>query len=95
MVTMRRSRTQQAKSRASVTCKRVASLIADYLAGDLDAATTFAFERHLLECPDCVSFLNTYKKTIQAARSLRYEDIPAEMKKRTRQFLLRKIKDLP
>lgn len=73
-------------------CERATKLIADYVSGELDRKTAIALEKHLILCPDCVSFLTTYKETLRAARSLRYEDIPAEMKKRVRQFLREKIK---
>ena len=69
------------------TCKQATSLILDYLTGELDSKTKRAFEEHLMVCPDCVSFLNSYKETIKFTRSLSYEDIPSEMKKRIRRFL--------
>jgi anti-sigma factor RsiW len=45
------------------------ALIADYLTGSLDPTVLAAFEEHLGQCPDCAAFLNTYKKTIEAAKS--------------------------
>jgi anti-sigma factor RsiW len=74
-------------------CKSAARLIQNYISGDLDRKTTVALERHLIQCPDCVSFLTTYKATARAARSLRYEDIPAEMQKRIEEFLAMKSKE--
>ena len=68
-------------------CKQATSLILDYLTGELDPKTARLFEEHLMICPDCVSFLNSYKETIRFTRSLSYEDIPTEMKKRIRRFL--------
>lgn len=76
----------------SAICGEIADLILDYLTEELDAETASAFEEHLGLCPDCVAFLETYKKTVQATRSLRYEDIPPEMQKRVRQFLQERIK---
>ena len=75
------------------TCKQATSLILDYLTGELDSKTKRAFEEHLIECPDCVAFLNTYKKTIQSTRSLQYEDIPSEMKRRVQKYLREKFKE--
>jgi len=57
------------------------------MTGELDPETVAAFEDHLRLCPDCVAFLNTYKKTVQVTRSLRYESIPAELERRVRRFL--------
>ncbi|MGH7380990.1 MAG: anti-sigma factor family protein [Candidatus Methylomirabilales bacterium] len=71
----------------SAICREVTDLLLDYMTGELDPETVSAFEDHLRLCSDCVAFLKTYKKTVQATRSLRFEDIPAEMEKRVRRFL--------
>jgi hypothetical protein len=42
------------------------------------------FEEHLRACPDCVSFLNTYKKTLELAKSFLAADAPAESLARIR-----------
>lgn len=81
--------------RADMTCERVTALIRDYLAGELNPDMTTAFEEHVRRCPDCVAFLKTYQKTTQVVESLRYEDIPAEMQTRVRQFLRAKLKGFP
>ena len=70
-----------------LTCERVTELIASHLAGTLDPELTSAFEAHLRDCDDCIAFLNTYKRTIDAAQALRYEDVPVEMEARVRRFL--------
>jgi anti-sigma factor RsiW len=63
--------------------------------GELNAETALAFKAHLRKCPDCIAFLSTYQKTVQAARSLRYESIPLQMRRRVRQFLRERIKVPP
>lgn len=73
-------------------CKEITDLIIDYLTGHLDSNTASAFEKHLHLCTDCVAFLETYKKTVQATQSLRYEDIPPEMERRVRRFLQKKTR---
>jgi anti-sigma factor RsiW len=78
-----------------MTCERVTALIRDYLAGELSPEMTATFEEHLRRCPDCVAFLKTYQTTTQAVESLRYEDIPAEMQSRVRQFLRAKLRGFP
>jgi hypothetical protein len=50
-------------------CKDEVGLIADYLAGALKPPVLVAFEQHLAQCPDCMVFLKTYKKTMEATRS--------------------------
>lgn len=78
--------------RDDMMCDDITDLIMDYLTGELPPDTALEFEEHLRMCPDCVAFLNTYKKTVQVTRSLQYEDIPPAMEKRVRQFLTQKVK---
>ena len=59
-----------------MTCEQLATSIADYMAGELDVETTLAFEQHLQGYSDCLPFLKTYRKTIDAVRSPRDADIP-------------------
>jgi anti-sigma factor RsiW len=76
----------------SAICEEITSLILDYLTGKLNPETASAFEEHLQLCPDCLAFIKTYEKTVQATRSLRYENIPPEMEKRVRRFLRERLK---
>lgn len=82
-------------AKAQLTCERVTALIRDYLSGELDPDLASTFEEHLRRCTDCVAFLNTYKQTVQAVQSLSYEELPAEMQIRARQFLWAKMKGFP
>jgi anti-sigma factor RsiW len=77
---------------AKITCQQITALILDYLTGELNAETALAFKAHLRKCPDCIAFLSTYQKTVHAARSLRHESIPLQMRRRIRQFLRERIK---
>jgi hypothetical protein len=74
-------------STPNLTCEQVVGFVADYLSGSLEPEMTAAFEVHLRGCDDCLAFLNTYQRTIAAVRSLRFDDIPAEMEARVRRFL--------
>ncbi len=92
----KRTRARRTQPRqADLTCQQIADFLLDYLTRELHPDTAAEFEEHLGICPDCVAFLNTYKKTVQVTRSLRYEDIPPEMEKRVSRFLQKKIKGLP
>jgi anti-sigma factor RsiW len=51
------------------TCKDATSLLLEFMSGELDPETTLEFEKHLEVCPDCVAFLNTYRKTVELTRS--------------------------
>jgi anti-sigma factor RsiW len=78
-----------------ITCRQITTLILDYVIGELDAESALALKEHLQECPDCIAFLATYQKTIQATRSLRYESLPLRMRTRVRQFLQAQIRGSP
>jgi anti-sigma factor RsiW len=90
-----RHRSQVDPQVSDLTCQRVTDVIIDYVSGDLDAEMTAIFEAHLRVCPDCVAFLNTYRGTIRATRSLAYDSIPEEMRDRVRQFLHKTISEFP
>ena len=75
-----------------VTCEQATALLLDYITGTLDPGTTLILERHLERCVDCVAFLQTYKETIQATRTLRYEDMPGELQNRLLQTLHTKMR---
>ncbi len=76
-------------------CQQITDLILDYITGELHPDTAVEFEEHIGICPDCVAFMNTYKKTVEVTRSLPCEDIPAEMERRVRRFLQDKTKGAP
>ena len=65
-----------------VTCEQATALLLDYITGTLDPAITLVLERHLERCDDCVAFLQTYKATIRATRTLHYDDMPEELQHR-------------
>lgn len=70
LVMTKRANNKKAKPKKNdLTCKDATDLILDYLSRELDSETTAEFEEHLSKCPDCVAFLNTYKKTIQLTKS--------------------------
>lgn len=82
-------------SEADLTCQRVTDLLVDYVTENLEPELRASFEAHLRDCRDCVAFLQTYKETIRATRSLRYETIPDDMRQRVEDFLRARIKGFP
>lgn len=80
---------------ANVTCQQVTDVIIDYVKADMDPVSTRIFEAHVRDCADCTAFLNTYRGTTRALRTLRYEDIPDEMRQRVYRFLREKIQASP
>lgn len=72
---------------SEIECRQIAELLADYLDGSLPRRTAELLEWHIDGCAPCVAFLNTYRGTIRATRSLRDIEVPGEVKKRLLTFL--------
>jgi hypothetical protein len=75
-------------------CKQMTALLHDYLNNTMSRNLKRDFERHLGLCPDCVSFLNTYKKTVGATRSLDPEAFPARVRKNILAFLRKRTRQI-
>ena len=63
-------------------CRRIAELLGDYLEGALPKQTAELLEWHIDGCAPCVAFINTYRGTVNATRTLRDVAIPDELKTR-------------
>lgn len=74
------------------TCDQMTALVLGYLTGTLSATVKRDFEHHLTICPDCVNFLNTYKKTVVATKSVERSDIPAPVRDSILSFLRKRIR---
>ena len=74
------------------TCKEITALIYGYLNDTLSPSVKRDFKRHLRLCPDCVSFLKTYKKTMVASQSLRPAEMPANVRDNILDFLRNRIR---
>ena len=53
-----------------LTCERVPDVLDDYLAGDLAAATSAAFDAHVAECRDCQALVADVRAIRAVARTL-------------------------
>jgi len=67
-------------------------LVFDYLNDKLGPRIKRDFEQHLRICPDCVNFLNTYKKTVSVTRSIRPEEIPPRVQNNILDFLRTRVR---
>jgi anti-sigma factor RsiW len=74
-------------------CDECVELLVDYLEGELPPDRARALEIHLDLCPPCVSFVNTYRGTVNMARSIHAEDIPPELTQRLIEFLRKEKED--
>jgi anti-sigma factor RsiW len=52
-----------------VTCRELIEFLDDYVAGELPEEQRLTFDEHLGICPDCVSYLESYRRTIGLERA--------------------------
>jgi anti-sigma factor RsiW len=52
-----------------VTCRDFVEFLSEYLSGELAVVERAEFEAHLSECPACVAYLDTYRKTVQLLKA--------------------------
>lgn len=52
-----------------MTCQELIAFLMEYLGDELSAQERTCFEAHLGCCPDCVAYLDAYKKTIALGRA--------------------------
>lgn len=66
-----------------MTCRDVLQFLMEYLSGELSAEQSAGFEAHLLRCPSCVNFLNSYRQTVALGQGLSEgeagEEVPEEL----------------
>ena len=75
-----------------ICCKECIDLLCDYLEGALDSATAASLEEHFQDCPPCISFLKTYRKTTKLCReSLNKIEIPEVVQDKLKEFLHQNI----
>jgi anti-sigma factor RsiW len=48
-----------------MNCREFTEFLHEYLFGHLPDAELAEFEKHLAECPWCVAYLDSYRKTLQ------------------------------
>ena len=75
-----------------ITCRDVIlDLLYDYLDQALRADLIRELEEHLRICAPCRAYLETYRKTRALAGRAAVGEMPAEMKDRLREFLIRRL----
>jgi len=87
-----RKRKQSPKSLSAKTCKELTKLISDYVTDQLEPSLKREFEQHLSTCPDCVNFLNSYKKTAALTGALEPTTLPAKLRNNVMEFLRKKMR---
>jgi hypothetical protein len=68
---------------AGIECRQIAELLTDYVEGRLPPATRELIDWHIDGCGPCVAFLNTFRSTVKAVRTLADPPpVPPELKQR-------------
>jgi anti-sigma factor RsiW len=80
---------------ADLTCQQATALLVEYVNDTLAPETMRAFQEHLRDCADCLAYLHTYRATIRALDTVRYEDMPAALQDRLLSFLHTRLTRAP
>ena len=70
-----------------INCHQLIDFCFDYIEGDLPDTEQLGFQRHLAQCPDCVVFFETYRRTPELTREALATEIPPSVKEAVRSFL--------
>jgi anti-sigma factor RsiW len=90
---MKARKNRREKSRqVEVSCQKATAVLTDYVNGRLDPSLEEAFDRHVSICPDCVAFLNTYKKAVQLAKSFLSQELASPNLERIKGSLEGKVR---
>jgi anti-sigma factor RsiW len=70
-----------------ISCHQIVEYCLDYIEGDLPEDEQLRFRRHLGQCPDCVTFFETYRRTPEVSREVLGTTMPVSVKESVRSFL--------
>ena len=73
-----------------MNCREFVDFLMEYLDGDLDADVRGVFEEHMVECPPCEVYLDTYRGTIRVGKGICEPDgsLPGEVPEELVQAIL-------
>ena len=71
-----------------MTCRDAIALFGDFLGKELGPRARARLALHLAGCRPCRAYLRTYRKTARLASRAATAEMPEEMKKRLRAFLI-------
>jgi anti-sigma factor RsiW len=80
-----------AREAKGLSCREMIDLLADYLESTLSQEAVGELEDHLAKCDACLAYLNTYRKTKTLTAQAGSVEMPAEMRRRLSEFLLRHL----
>jgi anti-sigma factor RsiW len=70
-----------------ISCQQLIDYCLDYIEGDLPDDEQVRFRRHLVQCPDCVTFFETYRRTPDISRTVLGTEMPETVKESVWTFL--------
>ena len=70
-----------------INCQQLVDFCFDYIEGDLPTEEQALFQRHLAQCPECVCFFETYRRTPEVSREALATQIPSSVRDAVRSFL--------
>jgi anti-sigma factor RsiW len=70
-----------------ISCHQLIEFCLDYIDGALPQDQQVRFRRHLAQCPDCVTFFETYQKTPEVSREALATQLPSSVREAVRSFL--------
>ena len=73
--------------RHSPECKEIFALLSQYLDVELPADACRAIEEHIRDCPSCVEFAESLKKTVDLCRRYSANEVPSPLSKEARSEL--------
>jgi len=70
-----------------LTCRQIVDYCLDFMSGSLPDTERRLFSSHLRNCPDCMRFFETYRKTPEITREAMALRMPERVKTAVREFL--------
>jgi anti-sigma factor (TIGR02949 family) len=77
----------RAKAQATSRCKRLFSLLSDYLDQELDPSLCQNLESHLGDCSPCKAYLASLEETIRRCKRHCTEEVKANVRAQVRELL--------
>jgi anti-sigma factor RsiW len=72
----------------SSECKEIFALLSDYLDHDLPEDVCREIDAHIADCPPCVAFVNSLRKTVELCRQAKVLAAPDPLPEAARRELL-------
>jgi anti-sigma factor RsiW len=75
-----------------MTCQEAIGVLAEFLDATLDAGAARRMESHLADCDECRAYLATYRRTVGAVTASARAQMPDELRRRLRTFLIERLR---